>query len=290
MERLALPEVPGVEHRFVEVSGVRLHVAESGSGTPLLLLHGWPQHWWCWRHLIPRLAETYRVIAPDLRGFGWSDAPQGDYEKAGFASDIAALIESEELGRVRVLGHDWGGFSAFLLALERPDLVERLLALDISPPWMQSRRPSLRQLGLPVFVSYQVLLSTPGVGERALTRSPRFVRSLIKGGSGPDAQWSDSELNMYASVLREPARAAATAALYRTFLTRELPAMVRGGDREPELTVPAKLVMGERSPVHRTVHPEPQPGLEVDVIPRAGHFLAEEAPDRVLEIAEPWFA
>src|SRR3954452_11781105 len=71
-ETRAHPVVRGVSHRMVEVDGVRLHVAEAGSGPTLLLLHGWPQHWWCWRKLIPDLARTHRVIAPDLRGWGWS--------------------------------------------------------------------------------------------------------------------------------------------------------------------------------------------------------------------------
>ena len=70
-----LPDVPGVRHLLVEVEGVRLHVAEAGEGDPVVLQHGWPEHWYAWRHVIPKLARTRRVIAPDLRGFGWSEAP-----------------------------------------------------------------------------------------------------------------------------------------------------------------------------------------------------------------------
>ena len=70
-----LPEVPGVRHRMVAANGINLHVAEAGEGPPLLLVHGWPQHWWIWRRVIRPLAQRYRVLAPDLRGHGWSDAP-----------------------------------------------------------------------------------------------------------------------------------------------------------------------------------------------------------------------
>ena len=129
-----VPAVPGVEHRDVEVRGIRLHVAEAGAGPPLMLLHGWPQHWWCWRHLIPRLAERYRLLAPDLRGWGWSAAPPGDYAKAAFAADVLALMDLEGLDRVRIMGHDWGAYTAFLLALDHPERFERLVALDIAPP------------------------------------------------------------------------------------------------------------------------------------------------------------
>ena len=112
-----LPELPGVEHRFVDAGGVRLHVAEAGDGEPVVLLHGWPEHWWTWRHLIPGLAERYRVICPDLRGFGWSDAPRRGYEKEQFAADVAELLDSLDLHDVRLVGHDWGGVAGFILCV-----------------------------------------------------------------------------------------------------------------------------------------------------------------------------
>src|SRR5947209_2285710 len=102
-----LPSIEGVEHRRVSVNDAELHLACAGDGPPLLLLHGWPQHWWCWRHVIPTLAHSRRVIAPDLRGWGWSQAPPGDYAKSTFAADVLALLDAEGLDRVSVIGHDW---------------------------------------------------------------------------------------------------------------------------------------------------------------------------------------
>ena len=285
--RLAdVPAVPGVEHRDVEVRGIRLHVAEAGAGPPLILLHGWPQHWWCWRHLIPRLAEGYRVLAPDLRGWGWSAAPEDDYAKSTFAADIVALMDVEGLDSARILGHDWGGYTAFLIALDHPERVERLVALDIAPPWMGRPRP--RHLAVPLFASYQVLLATPVVGPRAMTSGRRFVRQIIRRGSGPQAEWRDDDLDVYADVLREPARARASSACYRTFLTREVPAAMRDGRRPGELEVPSLLVMGEASPLRRSIDPQPSRNLSVQSIPGAGHFLPEEAPEQVLNLATPF--
>ena len=275
----------GVAHRDVDVGDVRLHVAQAGDGPPLLMLHGWPQHWWEWRHLIPSLAQTHRILAPDLRGWGWSDAPPGDYAKAQFADDILALLDREGLDRVSVIGHDWGGYVGFLLALEHPQRVERLLALDIPPPWPQRQRPHPRQLALPLLASYQVLLATPLLGPRTLTTGTRFVRTLIRAGSGLAARWSDEELDAYARVLREPARARASSACYRTFLTRELPGAVRRGERSAELQVPTLLAMGESSALHRVLAPQPGPNLRVETIEGAGHFLPEEAPEEVLRLA-----
>ena len=263
-------------------------MAEAGAGPPLILLHGWPQHWWCWRRLIPALARDYRVLAPDLRGFGWSAAPPGDYAKKTLAEDILGLLDSQGIDRARVIGHDWGGHAAFLLALDHPERVERLMALDIPPPWPGPFRP--RHLATPAFLSYQFLLATPGLGTRALTGGPGLVRRLIRGGSGPSASWSDADVDLYADVLREPARARASSALYRTFLTREMPSILRGRNRSAELAVPGLLVMGGASPLRWAVDPQPSRNLRVETIPAAGHFLPEEVPDEVLGLAGPFLA
>jgi pimeloyl-ACP methyl ester carboxylesterase len=283
-----LPDVPGVTHREVDLGDVRIHVAEAGDGPPLLLLHGWPQHWWSWRLLMPALAETHRVIAPDLRGWGWSSAPPGDYAKAAFARDVLALLDAEGLDRVQIIGHDWGGYTGFLVALEHPERVDRLVALDIAPPW--PGRPRLRHLALPAFASYQVLVGTPGLGPRTMTSGTRFVRTIIRAGSGPDARWTVEELDVYAEVLRRPARAEASSACYRTFLTREAPATLRRGDRSDELHVPTLLLMGGASALRRVIDPPPSRNVVVGTIPGAGHFLPEEAPTQVLEHAVPFLA
>ena len=93
------PQVPGVEHRYVDAGGLRMHVAEAGEGEPVLALHGWPQHWYLWREVIPRLAPHARVIAPDLRGFGWSGVPAGGYDKETMARDVLTL-DRARLGRL----------------------------------------------------------------------------------------------------------------------------------------------------------------------------------------------
>jgi pimeloyl-ACP methyl ester carboxylesterase len=282
-----LPRVPGVQHRFAQLRGMRMHLAEAGEGPPLLLLHGWPQHWWCFRRLIPQLSRRFRVIAPDLRGLGWSDAPPDGYSKAQLAADVLELLDREGIGRVSVIGHDWGGFVAFLLALEHPERIVRLMALDIPPPWLGPAHP--RQLALPILSSYQALLATPLVGEGLLRRGRRTVRAIIRLASGPHARWSNHELDVYADCLRQPARAHASSAYYRTFLMHELPRIVAAGDRSHELTVPALLLMGESSAIDRVLAPRPAGMLQVRRVPSAGHFLAEEDPRAVLSAAGEWF-
>ena len=119
----SFPQAEGVTHRFVRVNGLNWHLAEAGSGEPMLMLHGWPQHWYMWRYQIPYLAQHYAVICPDLRGFGWSDAPATGYEKEQLVDDIIALLDTLKLKRIRLMAHDWGGWVAFLLCLRQPDRV-----------------------------------------------------------------------------------------------------------------------------------------------------------------------
>jgi pimeloyl-ACP methyl ester carboxylesterase len=286
VELSELPPVAGVTHRYVQAGEVRLHVAEAGEGPPLLLLHGWPQHWWCWRHMIPRLAGHYRVLAPDLRGWGFSDAPAGRYAKATLAADIIALLDAEGLERVSVISHDWGAYISFLLALEHPERIERLVALDIVPPWPAASR--LRPFALLQLLSYQVPVATPVLGPRTMTASPLAVRAVIRRGSGGGKRWSNQELDVYANVLREPARARASSACYRTFLTRELPAGARANQDPDRLDVPTLLLMGADSLLRALLAPMTVGNLEVREIEGAGHFLPEEVPEKVLALALPF--
>src|SRR4051812_40132372 len=95
-----LPELEGVRHRFLDLPGLRMHVAEAGTGAPLLLLHGALQHWEAWRSVIPALAEQYRVLAPDLRGAGWTDAPASGYSRAQLVADLLAALDASDVGDV----------------------------------------------------------------------------------------------------------------------------------------------------------------------------------------------
>jgi pimeloyl-ACP methyl ester carboxylesterase len=158
------PPVAGVEHRFVEVRGLRMHVAEAGAGEPLLLVHGWPQHWYQWRGVMQRLGDARRLIVPDLRGFGWTDAPAGPIEPDVFVEDLIApdlrglgwtdappgpiepdvfvrdliaLLDALEIERTDLAGHDWGGFTSLLLAARHPERFRKVVAFSTPHPWVK---------------------------------------------------------------------------------------------------------------------------------------------------------
>jgi pimeloyl-ACP methyl ester carboxylesterase len=273
------PEVEGVQHRFVDAGGLRMHVAEAGHGDPLVLLHGWPQHWYEWRHQIPVLSQHYRVICPDLRGLGWTDAPPRGYEKDNMAADVVNLFDALGLEKVKLIGHDWGGWCGFLICLRHPERVERYLALGIPPPWGKLDLKSI--INLPRF-AYQWMIASP-IGYWLLRNRPGFVRKFINLGA--PQTWTVDELDEFALPLREPDRARASQQIYRTFAFREFPKLARGAYDSVRLTTPTRLLVGEKDPVvTRTFLRGFEPyvdDFEFEIVPETGHFVAEQQPELV---------
>jgi len=121
-----------LEHHAAQVNGIRIHYVRAGRGDPVVLLHGWPQTWYMWRKIIPALAEHYTVIAPDLRGFGQSSKPVDGYDKRTVASDIYELVRQLGFEKVFLVGHDFGGPTAYAYACAHPEDVRRLVILDVA--------------------------------------------------------------------------------------------------------------------------------------------------------------
>jgi pimeloyl-ACP methyl ester carboxylesterase len=272
------PELPGVTHEYLNAGGLRMHVALAGAqdAPPLLLVHGWPQNWWSWRHVIPALAERFRVIAPDLRGFGWSEAPSDGYDKQQLASDLLALLDALELERVTWIGHDWGAFSGFLAALSAPERIEQMLALCIPHPWV---KPNIGLLA--VMLSYQGPISMPFLGERVADPMVRRILQFGRFGEPLDAADVD--------IFAEHIPPAVTVAMYRTFLTRELLPMARGRYAHDHLQVPTTLILGKADAVSRGVSPgavDGQPNLRVELLERVAHWVPEQRPQAIIDWAQ----
>jgi pimeloyl-ACP methyl ester carboxylesterase len=121
------------QHRYVSTNGIRMHFVEQGKGFPILLLHGFPELWYSWRFQIPGLAEAgFRVIAPDMRGYGETDKPEGipAYDIHHLVDDLTGLLDALGEKKAVIVGHDWGGVIVWQMALLRPERVERVISLN----------------------------------------------------------------------------------------------------------------------------------------------------------------
>ena len=285
METIALPTLSGVEHAYVDLPGLRMHVAEAGAGEPVLLLHGFPQHWWEWRGIIPRLAPHYRVICPDLRGAGWTDAPAEGYTSEQQRADVLALLDCLGLDRVRLVAHDWSAIVGFQLAIHHPERIEQYVSLATPHPWIRFRPAMLRGAWR---LWFQPVIATPGVGPRLLARGDqRLARYLLEQDGAGGALRSAEDREAFLAPLRQPERARAGSAIYRGLILPELRRIVTGAYRESRLDVPTLVLYGTADPalvpnVHGGCEANAD-DLAVEPIEGASHFLADQRPDPVAD-------
>ncbi|MCD9155397.1 alpha/beta fold hydrolase [Aeromicrobium duanguangcaii] len=277
-----LPVVPGVEHRWIDVDGVRLHVAEAGRAhqsvdrPSVLLVHGWPQHWFCWRHVMPALAETHHVVAVDLRGSGWSDVPEGEgaYDKRVMADEIARAIEELGLDRPVVVGHDWGAWISLLVASRHEGLTRGVVAAAIVAPWADLPLHEMWRF------AYQPIVGGPGGAFLQRAGGQVVLKTLFKLGAGPGYRWQRSDREEYLARFREPARARAGRELYRTFMLKEIPKVGKGYARRVE-EIPLLFLPGTADTVlapSLVRRAEGPPNVTVTPISGSGHWIPEEKP------------
>jgi pimeloyl-ACP methyl ester carboxylesterase len=274
-----LPHVEGVRHRDVHVRGARFHVAEAGpdDGPPVVLLHGWPQHWYEWRDALPALAARgAHVVAPDLRGCGWSEITPHGYGRPSLALDVLAILDALGIGRFRLAGHDWGGFVAFLLGLHRPDRVERLLLLNTGHGFPKRDMKTLKAL---LGFWYMPLLGLPGLGPRVV-RAGLPERALRQSGE-IDGAWTPEDTRIFLD--RTDPRV--TQQVYGSFVFAESTRALLHPPRE-RLRPPTLFLHGDAD---AAIRPDFIRGLEdhaddyrLELLPGVGHFCVEHAPEVVI--------
>ncbi len=289
------PHVAGMRHRWVDVRGAAVHVAEAGpaGAPPVLLLHGFPQHWYAWRDVARDLAPDHHVVAPDLPGFGWSGRATHGWSTSERARDVLALLDALGLDApVDVVGHDWGAWLAFRVAFDAPDRVRRLVAVSELHPWPLQRRLLPRVWRMWVTALFEV----PGLGEAAQRRRG-VLHWFLSRDARDRAVWTDDLVDTYATVAALPAVAHAGRRLHSAFVLRDIARLVLRRDGRRPYGVPTLLVAGDQDAYIPAALLDPPPSrtgvLQVRTVP-GGHFLLDENPRAVaaavrdhLEAREP---
>jgi pimeloyl-ACP methyl ester carboxylesterase len=280
--------------RKVRVRDFDCHVTELGDpGQPaLLLVHGWPQHSACWRHVAPELARHFHVVMPDLRGMGQSiDAPlaPGQGCKEELARDLIALLDVMGLSKVHAIGHDWGGWTTFVATLRYPQRFHRYICLGVPHPWQRFDWPLLKNLWR---FWYQLVAAGPWAGP-ALRATPGFVTRFTRMNLAHPERWSAADFALHADAYRNPSAIAATRRVYTDFILREFMPVGLGRYRDVRATVPTRLVLGRAD---RCISWELGRGMDgrgdnlaLQIWDDVGHFIPEEAPQRVIQLARSFF-
>ena len=278
-----LPDAPGFEHLVVETTGLRTHVAAIGEGEPVVLLHGFPEHWWQWRAVAPAIAaQGYRVVCPDLRGAGWTVAEDPRVERETRLHDLLTLLAALDIDRAHLVSHDMGAITAMQLTYDHPERVRTAVQLSVPPGFM---RFSPRTL--PGFQHLPALIwHHPGAPLRGLF-SERYVARPM----------SEAVIDAHLAPMRRPDIDAAVRPLCRGMVLAEAMRMMRGAYRRRRLTVPTLVVFGRcdrpwteevLSATCRDPHRYAD-RVELAYVDDAAHFITDDAPDAVAELALDWF-
>jgi pimeloyl-ACP methyl ester carboxylesterase len=308
-----------LQHRFIETNGIRMHIVEKGTGPLVLLCHGFPESWYSWRHQIDALAGAgYRVVAPDMRGYGQTEAPEAidQYTLLHLVGDMVGVLDAVGEDSAVIAGHDWGAPVAWHAAMMRPDRFRAAMVLSVPYRPRAAVRPTSVMPRTDTAVFYQLYFQTPGVAERDLEAD---VRATIRGslirlsGDGPPEDGSFAMVPLVGG-LRAGAKAAEQVELpgWLTeadieFYTAEFTRTgFRGGlnwyrniDRSWEIlapfsgakiTVPALFVAGDKDLVlrfpgameHVANLSKFVPALQGPVLlPGCGHWTQQERPAAV---------
>ncbi len=277
----------GARRIMVPANGLEFEVFEAGEGDKLaLLLHGFPQHAVVWRHLMrPLAAKGYRVWAVNQRGYGASSRPQGkeNYSLAALTEDVAALIDASGATSVSIIGHDWGGFIAWVVAIRRLRPLVRLVIINIPHPLCFRR--ALGNLGQKLKSSYAALFQIPALPDWLLSVGGGYLTAaLIGSASGAGEAIPPEVMSIYRKNVAAPGAATAMLNWYRS----AAPDLMAADDLATPVETPTLMIWGlqdvalgeacldgtDRYVTH----------LRIERLPGVSHFSPEDAPEEVVAL------
>jgi pimeloyl-ACP methyl ester carboxylesterase len=268
-------------HHTAQVNGTRLHYVTAGDGPPVMLLHGWPQTWHEWRHVMDLLADDFTVVAPDLRGFGYSAKPAQGYDAATMAADLAALSEHLGLRDVTVVGHDWGAVFGYVYAATSPDQVRALGIVEMALPGVGVMEQAMGPQPGGNFLWHMGFQSVPDVPELLLAGKERpYLRWFFEHFAYDPSAITAADLDEYVDAISQVGALRAGLAVYQDFFVSA--DQVAAHAKTP-LTIPVRAYGGEACLGGLTLASVQAvaPGATGGVIERCGHWAAEERPDFV---------
>lgn len=268
---------------FIEVNGIRLHYVEEGQGELVILLHGFPEFWYGWRKQIPVLSQHYRIVAPDMRGYNLSDKPQSvsEYKIETLASDIAELIKKLGNGKVILVGHDWGAAVAWVVGSLYPELLRKLVIINVPHP--AEMRRALIGFNLAQWTKsyYIFLFQLPWLPEWRMGRdlADIFRRTFAKfspSGKPP----LEEEIQEYVKAYSQPGALTGTINYYRAALRYQSKL-----DTTTLLPMPILMLWGEQDKAlgkELTYNTKQYcENLEIVYDPTSGHFIQYDNPELV---------
>ncbi|MHB9847794.1 alpha/beta fold hydrolase [Streptomyces krungchingensis] len=269
--------------RFVRANGIRQHVVVGGDGPPLLLVHGWPQNWYAWRLLMPELAKKYTVIVPDQRGIGLTEKPATGYDTKTLANDLVALMRALGHERFAVVGHDTGLIISYALAADHPERVARLAVAEVPGPPGAGPSPEL-------FIEEKYNNKLWHIPFNRVDHE--ITEKLVRGredlffGYEFDIQGGRKQpeyaREYYVRLFSNPEALRAGFGFYRAWDTIVAQNKKRS---ETKLPMPVLAVGGAESwgPGVGEGFKPLTTSLQTVVIPGAGHWIAEQAPEAMLD-------
>ncbi len=276
-------------HEYVEVNGLKFHCVTMGEGPLLVLLHGFPQNWYAWHKLIPDLAKKYKVVAPDLRGYNETEKPPkvSDYQIDLLVSDVVGIIKHYGAKSARIASHDWGAAVAWALAFTHPEMVEKLVIINVPHPAKLALALTGRNPRQMLRSWYIFFFQLPWIAEKMLTANKgRNVARMLKGATINRAAFSREELDFYREAMLRPGAARATVNWYRAAFRnlRGQNAIKKKG--AAEIKSPTLIIWGEQDValgkeltygMERWI----KAPFEIKYVPDSGHFVIEEKPEEV---------
>lgn len=272
-------------HNHLNINGIKMHTVETGKGPLLVLLHGFPQFWYSWRHQIEVLSSYFHVIALDLRGYGESDKPASisDYAPDILMNDVEALIKAKGYENAYIVGHDWGGAIAWNLAINKPEIIKKVAVLNCPHPliFAKNLRSNLKQLKKSWYLFF---FQIPFIPEWIFNlKGESLMNKLLKDSTINKDTFSDEDINLYIEEIKKPGAFQAALNYYRAAFKYPLK------NQKKKIQIPSLLIWGENDAVFdisltKGMDSFFEQPLKINYIPACSHWVQEEQPEIVNQL------